>query len=464
MALVGAGNRRRPGPWAGAAAPTAPRRTADKRRRQTPCPAVRLQGRGDDGQHTAARWVGGASSRRGNRRSASTPSATRRSGATRSSCTRRSKAPPTAASAPASAPPRRSRLGLKVDVDALPRRRASTRLKNGTVDLDDPATTLALLQAERGGRPHRRLRRTTARVAGQRTMKSMGIQCALCHSTVDDSFAPGIGHRLDGWPNRDLNVGAIIASRPICRRSASLLGVDQATVRTVLNAWGPGSSTPSCSWTARRFRPDGKTAATLIPPAFGLAGVNLHTWTGWGSVTYWNAFVAILEMHGKGTFFDPRLDDATRFPIAAKNHFGHVAVDEDHDRVTPKLPGLHLYQLRCARRRRRRAASTPPPPRAATSCSAGKAKCTDLPRPAALHRARLEHAHGGGGRRRRLPGLARARRPVPHLAAPRPLHPHQGRLLSRRPLRHACSTWSITTTRCSRSASAIRRRATSSST
>jgi hypothetical protein len=85
------------------------------------------------------------------------------------------------------------------------------------------------------------------------------------------------------------------------------------------------------------------SGATLIPPAFGLAGVNLHTWTGWGSVTHWNAFVANLEMHGKGTFFDPRLDDASQFPIAAENNFGHVT--NDPDLITPKLPGLHFYQL-----------------------------------------------------------------------------------------------------------------------
>src|SRR5262249_6765224 len=126
---------------------------------------------------------------------------------------------------------------------------------------------------------------------------------------------------------------------------AKLLGVDQATVRTVLNAWGPGHFDAELFMDGKGFRPDGKTAATLIPPAFGLAGVNLHTWTGWGSVRYWTAFVAVLEMHGVGTFFDPRLDDATRFPIAAANKFGHIAVNEDHDRVTPKIPGLHLFEM-----------------------------------------------------------------------------------------------------------------------
>jgi CxxC motif-containing protein (DUF1111 family) len=93
----------------------------------------------------------------------------------------------------------------------------------------------------------------------------------------------------------------------------------------------------------KAFRPDGKSAATLLPPAFGLAGVNLHTWTGWGSVTHWNAFVANLEMHGKGTFFDPRLNDPVQFPIAAAAGFGNVR--NDPDLITSKLAALHFYQL-----------------------------------------------------------------------------------------------------------------------
>src|SRR4029079_9132364 len=138
----------------------------------------------------------------------------------------------------------------------------------------------------------------------------MGVQCALCHSTVDDSFSPGIGKRLDGWANRDLNVGAIIAMVRDLSPVTKLLGVDEATVKKVLTAWGPGKFDAELFLDGKGFRPDGTTAATLIPPAFGMAGVNLHTYTGWGSVTYWNAFVANVEMHGKGTFFDPRLDDA----------------------------------------------------------------------------------------------------------------------------------------------------------
>jgi len=175
------------------------------------------------------------------------------------------------------------------------------------------------------------------------TLTSIGIQCALCHSTVDDAFAPGIGHRLDGWPNRDLNVGAIVGLSPDLSTVDNLLGVDDATTRQVLASWGPGKFDAELFMDGKAFRPDGKSAATLIPPAFGLAGVNLHTFTGWGTVTYWNAFVANLEMHGQGNFFDPRLADAAKFPVAARAHFDNVR--HDPDLVTPKLAALHAYQL-----------------------------------------------------------------------------------------------------------------------
>jgi hypothetical protein len=160
---------------------------------------------------------------------------------------------------------------------------------------------------------------------------------------VDNALAPGIGHRLDGWANRDLDVGSIVALAPNLQPLADLLSTDQATVRKVLHAWGPGKFDAELELDGKGFRPDGKTAAVLIPPAFGLAGVNLHTWTGWGSVTYWNAFVANLEMHGKGNFYDPRLDDAGQFPVAAKAGFGHTT--NTTDLITPTLAALHLYQL-----------------------------------------------------------------------------------------------------------------------
>ena len=226
-------------------------------------------------------------------------------------------------------------VGLKIDVDALPAGLVSA-LKRGQVNLDDPATTLALLELNS-------VVGLTGFFNNHGHLQSVGIQCALCHSTVDNSFAPGIGHRLDGWANRDLNVGAIVALAPTLKPVADLLGTDEAAVRSVLNSWGPGHFDAELFIDGKAFRPDGKSAATLIPPAFGLAGVNLHTWTGWGSVTHWNAFVANLEMHGKGTFYDPRLSDARQFPVAARAGFGSVR--NDPDLITPKLASLHFYQL-----------------------------------------------------------------------------------------------------------------------
>lgn len=226
-------------------------------------------------------------------------------------------------------------LGLKVDVEALPGR-VRRAIQKGAVDLDDPAVTLQLLRLD-----------AVVGITGffdkSGRIESIGIQCSLCHSTVDDSFAPGIGRRLDGWANRDLDIGRIVSLAPRLGTFANLLGVDVPTVRTVLRSWGPGKFDAELVFDGKAFRPDGKPAATLIPPAFGLAGVNLHTWTGWGGIPHWNALVANLEMHGKGTFYDPRLEDATRFPIAAREGFGNVRAEEDL--ITPVLPSLHIYQL-----------------------------------------------------------------------------------------------------------------------
>lgn len=226
-------------------------------------------------------------------------------------------------------------VGLKVDVDALPRA-LIRQLRRGEVDLDDVAVTLALLRLNA-------VVGVTGTFNRDGSLHSVGIQCALCHSTVDDSLAPGIGSRLDGWAARDLNVGAIVALAPDLSSVAALLGVDQDTVRTVLHSWGSGKFDAEVFLDGLAFRPDGSSAATLIPPAFGLPGVNLHTWTGWGSVTYWNAFVANLEMHGQGTLYDPRLDDPKQFPIAARERFGHIT--SSPDLITPKLAALHFYQL-----------------------------------------------------------------------------------------------------------------------
>jgi hypothetical protein len=226
-------------------------------------------------------------------------------------------------------------VGLKVDVDALPDS-LRNQLANGKVNLNDPAATLALLKLNA-------VLGVTGFFNENGNIKSMGIQCALCHSTVDNSFAKGIGHRLDGWANRDLNVGAIIALAPDLSGPAHLLAVDQATVRTVLNTWGPGKFDAELFLDGKPFQPNGKPAAVLIPPAFGLAGVNLGTWTGFGSTTYWNALVSNLEMHGNGTFYDPRLNDPVQYPVAVKA--GSNDVRNDPDLITSKLAALHFYQL-----------------------------------------------------------------------------------------------------------------------
>jgi hypothetical protein len=239
-------------------------------------------------------------------------------------------------------------LGLKVDVDALPQPLIN-RLKQGKVNLNDPATTVALLKLN-----------AVLGIQGffqGDNLNSVGITCALCHSTVDNSLTFGVGHRLDGWANRDLNVGKIIAAAPDLSAFANLLNVSQATVRTVLLSWGPGKFDAELLLDGKAFNPQQVTdgvvtgtnvpGATLIPNAFGLAGFNQHTWTGaWGTVTYWNAFVAALEMKGIGRFFDPRLNNAAKFPIAAANGFADLPhISPDDDRITKKLPALHFYQL-----------------------------------------------------------------------------------------------------------------------
>jgi len=239
-------------------------------------------------------------------------------------------------------------LGLKVDVDALPQPLIN-KLKQGKVNLNDPATTVALLKLNA-------VVGLQGFFAGD-NLTSIGITCAVCHSTVDNSFAVGIGHRLDGWANHDLDVGKIVNAAPNLSPFTNLLGVSDATVRAVLNSWGPGKFDAELFLDGKAFNPQQVTdgvvtgtnvsGATLIPNAFGLAGFNQHTWTGaWGTVTYWNAFVAALEMHGVGRFFDPRLNNAAKFPIAAANGFADLPhIDPDDDRITKKLPPLQFYQL-----------------------------------------------------------------------------------------------------------------------
>jgi hypothetical protein len=275
---------------------------------------------------------------------------------------------------PGLSPAAAAALGLKVDVDALPPSLIN-ELKAGRVNLNDPAVTLALLKLNA-------VLGVTGFFNPEGGLQSVGLQCAVCHSRVDNSFTAAgipagvIGHRLDGWSNQDLDVGRIVALAPNLQPIARLLGVDVATVRRVLSSWGPGKFDAELLLDGKAFQPNGRSAATLIPPAFGKAGVNLHTWTGaWGTVTYWNAFVATLELHGKGTFFDPRLDNAKQFPIAAAHRLGHIR--SAPDLVTAALPALHLYQL---------AIPAPTPPagsfdeeaaRRGDKLFSGKAKCTN---------------------------------------------------------------------------------------
>lgn len=246
-------------------------------------------------------------------------------------------------------------LGLKVDSAALSPSLVEA-IKQGRVNLNSPAVTLKLIEQN-----------AIVGVVGtvsNNTLTQVGFTCALCHSTVDNSVAPGIGNRIDGLANRDLNVGAIIATAPNLQPVVDLLrlapadaSVTAQDVRSVLNTWGPGKFDAELFLDGKAFNPQQTTngmvtgtnvpGATLIPNARGLAGHNLHTWTGgWGTVTYWNAFVAVDELHGIGSFLDERFDDASQFPIAAAAKLGHVSVDDpDKDQVTGKLAALHLYQL-----------------------------------------------------------------------------------------------------------------------
>jgi mono/diheme cytochrome c family protein len=196
-------------------------------------------------------------------------------------------------------------VGLKVDVDALPAA-VKAGIQNGSINLNDPATTVALLKlgAVVG---------VIGQVDANNTLTSVGITCALCHSTVDNSFAPSIGHRLDGWPNRDLNVGAIIALSPALT----------ASQRAVYQSWGPGKYDA-------RFNIDGKNMPVVIPPAFGLRHVAREIYTGDDTISYWNDYVAITQMHGHGHFVDQRIG---------------VDVNNPPELVAPKLAALRTYQF-----------------------------------------------------------------------------------------------------------------------
>lgn len=204
-------------------------------------------------------------------------------------------------------------VGLKVDAEALPPAVVSG-IRDGSIDLASPDTTVALLELDAVVG----LRGTVEVVNGKKTLTRVGVTCALCHSTVDDSFAPGIGKRLDGWPNRDLNPGAIIALSPAL----------DAGARSVFNSWGKGKYDP-------RFNLDGINGPQVIPPAYGLAGVARITTTGDGDeIAYWNRYVAVTQMGGHGSFID------TRTGVDVRNG--------TEDLVTAKLPALQAYQLTLA--------------------------------------------------------------------------------------------------------------------
>ena len=197
-------------------------------------------------------------------------------------------------------------VGLKVDADALPAA-VKAGILNGTVPLDSPSTTVTLLKlgAVVG---------VIGEVDAQNTLQRVGITCALCHSTVDNSFSAGIGRRLDGWANRDLDVGKIVSLSPALTPAQ----------KTVYGSWGPGMYDP-------RFNIDGLNIPVVIPPAFGLRHVAKEIYTGDGPVSYWNAYVAITQMHGHGHFVDPR-----------------IGVDKNNtppDLVSSKLAALREYQF-----------------------------------------------------------------------------------------------------------------------
>jgi len=204
-------------------------------------------------------------------------------------------------------------VGLKVDAEALPAT-VVEGIKNGSISLKSPATTVALLKlnAVVG------IKGTVENIDGKDTLTHVGVTCALCHSTVDDSFAPGIGKRLDGWPNRDLNPGAIIALSPAL----------PAATKAVYNSWGKGKYDP-------RFNQDGKNGPQVIPPAYGLSGIHRITSTGDGEdLAYWNRYVAVTQMGGHGTFNEPRT--------------GVNVTNGTDDQVSIKLAALQAYQLSIA--------------------------------------------------------------------------------------------------------------------
>ena len=271
------------------------------------------------------------------------------------------------------------------------------------------------------------------------TLTSVGIQCALCHSTVDDSFAPGVGHprRLDGWANRDLNVGAIVALAPDLQRLRRRSSASPATLsEPCCSSWGPGKFDAEVFLDGKAVNPaisNGVVTAerprTLIPPAFGLAGVNLHTWTGWGSCRTGTPSSRTSRCTAQGDFFDPRLDNAAQFPIAAANGFGDVPhIDPDDDQITSKLPALQFYQLAIPHRSRRQDSFDAAAAARGESCSAARRVAT-LPCRTAVDRAGLEPAYADRGVRRPVSSESVTGSSLSHVTNRRDFHAHERRLL-----------------------------------
>jgi mono/diheme cytochrome c family protein len=244
-------------------------------------------------------------------------------------------------------------VGLRVDADALPQE-VKDAIAAGAVDLNSTATTLALLKLDAVVG----VKGDVQTVDGRDTLVRVGITCALCHSTVDDAFAPGIGRRLDGWANTALNPGAIIALSPALTEAQ----------RAVYNSWGVGRYDP-------RFNIDGLSTPIVLPPAYGLRGVDKETFTAEGPVSYWNAYVAVTQMHGQGNFSDPRLG---------------IDIVQTPDLVTSKLAALRDYQLSLN-------APTPPPGSYDVAAAArGRAVFTGAGRCASCHvGARLTDVNSG---------------------------------------------------------------------
>ena len=238
-------------------------------------------------------------------------------------------------------------VGLKVDSEALPPSLVAA-IEAGDVDLTQPAVTATLLRLNA-------VVGLVANVDGGGRIHSLGTTCALCHSTVDDSFAPGIGRRLDGWPNRDLDAGFILGLSPAL-----------AAFKDEFAEWGPGKYDPRHhafdGTSLRLLHPTLPSLPVLIPPAYGLQGVGFETYTGDGPISYWNAYVGISQMGGEGIFVDPRIN---------------LSIIQRPDRITRKLPALRDYQLSLE--------APPAPPNSFDAAAAGRGQALFMASCATCH-------------------------------------------------------------------------------